>query len=156
MNYEFLLFYRACIYVNLFQTYRRGGRDYQHDDFAVMDGGRSSPPSPSIDINCVQDFPSLGGGPNEGGAMSLGAVGNSQNAGGVKHPQSKSIAHKVAAQNRLTIRTSSAGGNSRGGNGMDDEEFPSLLGVTVSTAPQNGSNHHQAATTTSVHLQLNP
>ena len=121
-----------------------------------MGGGRSSsPPSHSIDINCVQDFPSLGGGPNGGGAMSLGAMSNSQNAGGGKHPPSKSIAHKVAAQNRLTIRTSSAGGHSRGRNGTDDEEFPSLLGVTVSTAPQNGSNHHQAATTTSVHLKLN-
>ena len=123
---------------------RGGGRDYgsnrEYDDNlrrAPSPGLLDPPSTHSIDINCVQDFPSLNGtgsGPGPGGGNS-GSGGNSN----------KSIAHKLAQQNRLTIRTST-GGAARG----SEEEFPSLgssTSVTVSTAP--------SSPTTSLHLHVN-
>ncbi|XP_076043290.1 E3 ubiquitin-protein ligase ZNF598 [Oratosquilla oratoria] len=124
----------------------RGGRrerDYNDIGQALIAEPRAPAPSQqSIDINCVQDFPTLNGaGPGPGGEAG---------GGGSK----KSLAYKVAQQNRLTIRASSGGSRRQ----LDEEDFPSLgasvsrgtTSVTVSTAqsPQSPSSPG-----TSVHLK---
>ncbi|XP_045130034.1 E3 ubiquitin-protein ligase ZNF598-like [Portunus trituberculatus] len=121
---------------------RGGRRDRERDfeDSRIPDEVDSRPPpnQHQIDINCVQDFPSLNSnGPGSGGE-----------AGGASG--SKSMATHLAQQNRFTIRA-------RGRTNLLEEEFPSLrsgsTSVTVSAAP--ATSQSPSSPTTSVHLKVN-
>ncbi|CAL4059614.1 unnamed protein product [Meganyctiphanes norvegica] len=96
-------------------------------------------PTPvQVDINCAQDFPSLNGlgpGPGENGGSS-----------------NKSMANKIAQQNRLTIRT----GANRYSRQLHEDDFPTLssTSVTVSNAGA-GVPGTAVPITSSLHLKLN-
>ncbi|KAL7639736.1 UNVERIFIED_CONTAM: hypothetical protein RMT77_009146 [Armadillidium vulgare] len=100
--------------------------------------------SRAIDINCVQDFPSLNG---VGGTVTDG------DSGGGGASNTKSIAHKLAQQNRFTIRTTR-------GHALDEEEFPSLgstsTSVSLSSATSNTKTSHATSNpSTSLHFSVN-
>ncbi|KAB7500469.1 Zinc finger protein [Armadillidium nasatum] len=103
--------------------------------------------SRAIDINCVQDFPSLNG---VGGTVTDGDTGG---GGGGGASNTKSIAHKLAQQNRFTIRTTR-------GHALDEEEFPSLgstsTSVSLSSATSNTKTSHATINpSTSLHFSVN-
>lgn len=103
-----------------------------------MDEVDSRPPvtQHSIDINCVQDFPSL----NSSGP---GSGGESVGGGGTK-----SMATHLAQQNRFTIRA-------RGGANILEEEFPSLGSTSVTVSTAQATTQSPTSPTTSVHLKVN-
>ncbi|XP_071515954.1 E3 ubiquitin-protein ligase ZNF598 [Panulirus ornatus] len=118
----------------------RGGRrerDRDYEDLRV-DEVDSRPPvtQHSIDINCVQDFPSLNStGPGSGGESIGGGA-------------TKSMATHLAQQNRFTIRA-------RGGGNMLEEEFPSLGSTSVTVSTAQATTQSPTSPTTSVHLKVN-
>lgn len=122
----------------------RGGRrdrdrDREYEEQQLPDDMDSRPPvtQHSIDINCVQDFPSLNGtGPGSGGEAG-GGGGN------------RSMASHLAKQNRFTVRASGRGRS------VLDEEFPSLGSTSVTVSTAQATAQSPTSPTTSVHLKVN-
>ncbi|KAK7063166.1 hypothetical protein SK128_026171 [Halocaridina rubra] len=116
---------------------RGGRRERENEEARIPDEVDERPPpvTQQIDINCVQDFPSLNGtGPGSG----LEGVGGGN----------KSMATHLAQQNRFTIRT-------RGGRTMNEEEFPSLGSTSVTVSTAQATAQSPTSPTTSVHLKVN-
>lgn len=116
---------------------RGGRRDRDYEDMRISEelDDRPPPVTQQIDINCVQDFPSLNG-PGPGSGVEGGGGGT------------KSMATHLAQQNRFTVRT-------RGGRNMNEEEFPSLGSTSVTVSTAQATAHSPSSPTTSVHLKVN-